>query len=146
MLHPFWHSSAENERGEPPKGTLLGIGKDSHDIHHFLFHTLRRYSEAHDVAIWTGRAWSGAQRWKRRQAHRVANPTSIPVQLEWQAERSMECWRSGRGYGQVMVQGLDATVEEHVIVSRRPHIGSLTVIQFGVHVDVDMLVTRQLLH
>lgn len=46
----------------------------------------------------------------------------------------------------MVVQRLDATVQEHVIVTRRPHVRPLAVIQFSVHVDIDVLIPRELLH
>lgn len=45
-----------------------------------------------------------------------------------------------------MVQRLDASVQEHVVVARGPHVRSLAVVKLGVHVNVDVLVTRELLH
>ena len=45
-----------------------------------------------------------------------------------------------------MMQSLDAAVEEHVVVARRPDVGSFTVKQLCVHVYIDVLIARQLLH
>ena len=44
------------------------------------------------------------------------------------------------------IEGFHAAVKEHVIVARRPHIRSLAVEQFGVHVNVCVFLEHQLLH
>ena len=46
----------------------------------------------------------------------------------------------------MVVQRFDAAIEKHEIIARRPHVRSLAVVEFGVHVHVDVFIPRQLLH
>ena len=46
----------------------------------------------------------------------------------------------------MVVKRLDASVKEHEVIARSPNIRSLTVVQLGVHVHVNVLITWQLLH
>ena len=110
-----------------------------------LLHAIRRYPER-GVTVWSSVARGGAKWRQRGEADCVADSAGIAIKLKGKAERRVQSgWRGG-WRRQVVVQRLHATIEEHEIVTRRPHVRSLAVVEFGVHVHVDVLVPRQLLH